>query len=334
MLSWKPLLPALALVAFCNAAHAEWSPDVFVFATQAQSAAFLGTRDDYVAHLTPLDRAMRLRTDEAVSESAFLDHASKSALDWTEADKASLQTHITKIIATLNTLHVPVPKEVLLIKTNGTEEGHASYTRGDAIVLPEVIVDGTEDGLLWILAHELFHVVSRQNPALREQLYAAIGFNKVDPFVLPADVAQRLISNPDVAANDHFVRVTVDDEDVCAVPLLTFRGDKYDLLQGGEFFDYMQVRFLVSRHIADRKDGMPEDLRVVPRNRVYGFQRQVGENTGYTIDPEEIVAENFALLVTGLKRALSPVIQDRIRAVFAHAADPAAPLPDAPAPCP
>jgi hypothetical protein len=328
------LLPLFALVAFCNPAQADWSPDLFVFATQEQGAALLGTSDDYSAHLTPLDRAMRLRTDGAVSEEEFLSHAAKSAVGWDDAEQKALRSDITKIVGTLNALHVPAPKDVLLIKTDGKEEGDAGYTRSDAIMLPQILVNGSKDDLLWLLAHELFHVVSRQNPALREQLYATIGFNKVEPFALPADITARLVTNPDAFTNDHFVQVTVDDEDVCATPLLMFTTDKYDMLKGGPFFNYMQVRFVVSRHIAARKDGVPEDLRLVTKNRIYGFLQKVGENTGYLIHPEEILADNFALMVTGLQRPLTPEIIEKMRAAFAHAADPAAPAPDAPMPCP
>ena len=128
--------------------------------------------------------------------------------------------------------------------------------------------------------------------------------------------------------------MTVDDEDVCATPLLTFAQDQYDLKQGGDFTDQMKERLLVSRHIADRQDGAPKDLRVVAKNRAFGFSQQVGENTAYTIHPEEIVADNFALLVTGVAHTPSPEILDRIRATFAHAADPTIPEIKAPLPCP
>jgi hypothetical protein len=333
-------LPFLLLIPFLafapKPASAEWRPEIFVFATEQEGAAFLGTADAYTAQMTPLDRAARLQTDQEVSTEEYLQFAADAARNWGADEREALQADITGLIQALNDLHVPAPPRVLLIKTSGDEEGHAAYTRGDAVMIPAFIIDGDKKVLQWILAHEIFHVVSRQNPELREQLYAAIDFVKVDPFPLPPDVAAHLVANPDVQGNDHFVRVSVDDQEVCGAPILLFKADRYDPQQGGgDFFAVIKDSFLVSRHIAERKDGVPVDLRVTPSNRVWGFERRVGENTAYTIHPEEILAENFALLLTKLKKPLSPEILDKISAVFAHAADPkGTPAPQPPLPCP
>jgi hypothetical protein len=328
------LIPFLAFAP--KPAAAEWRPDLFVFATQQQGAAFLGTADTYTAQMTPLDRAMRLHADRNVSTDEYLKFVAGAARNWTADQREALQADLAGLIQALKDLHVPAPPRILLIKTSGAEEGHAAYTRGDAIMIPGFMADGgSKDDLLWILAHEIFHIVSRQNPELREQLYAAIDFVKVDPFPLPPDIAAHLVTNPDVQGNDHFARVTVDDQEVCGAPILLFKVDRYDPQQGGDFFDYIKDGFLVSRKITERKDGVPVDLRVTPSNRVWGFERRVGENTAYTIHPEEILAENFALLLTKLKRPMSPEILDKISVVFAHAADPnGAPAPKAPLPCP
>ncbi|WP_395021265.1 hypothetical protein [Dongia sp.] len=328
---------AALLLALAGGARADtgWAETTFVFATVEEAAAALGAADAYTAAMTPLDRAMRLKTDRAVSSEDYRRFAAAAARDWTAAERTALRADIAALVPALAALKVPAPQRILLIKTSGAEEGDAAYTRGDAVMIPEVMADGASEDLQWILAHEVFHVVSRQNPALREELYAAIGFVKVDPFPLPADIAAQLVTNPDAQGNDHLVRVSVDDEEVCGTPILMFTSDRYDPQQGGDFFNYMKDRFLVSRGIADRKDGMPVDLRVAPSNRVVGLERRTGENTVYNIHPEEILAENFALLATKLRNPPSPEVLDRIRAVFAHAANPKAnPAPEPPPPCP
>ena len=323
---------ALGLEAWGDAG---WSPQTFVFASRVDGAALLETPDTYTDQMTALDRAARLKTDRAVSEAEFLHFAADAVRPWTAEERATLQQVIAKVAAALNGLHVPAPPRITLIKTSGKEEGEAAYTRGTAIVLPELIDRDAADTLQWLLAHETFHVVSRLNPALREQLYAAIGFVKVEPFPLPAEIAARIVSNPDGLDYDHFVRVTVDDEPVCAAPVLMFKADRYDTTEGGAFFGQARNPFLVSRHIALRTDGVPNDLRVVPKNRIFGLHYRIGENTSYTLHPDEILAENFALLATGLKKPLSPRIIEKIRAVFARNADPGAtPAPEAPPPCP
>jgi hypothetical protein len=331
------ILATALLLALTTGARADagWSAATFVFATREEGAQALGASDDYTTQMTPLDRATRMKTDAAVSAEDYRRFAADAARDWTNEEREALLADIAKLVPALTDLHVPVPQRVLLIKTSGAEEGHAAYTRGDAVMIPEVMADGEKEGLQWILAHEVFHVVSRQDPALREQLYAAIGFNKVDPFPLPTDIAAHLVTNPDVQGNDHMVRVTVDDQEVCGTPILQFLIDRYDPQQSGEFFNHMRDRFLYSRNIAERKDGVPTDLQVTASNRVVGYERRVGENTTYDFHPEEILAENFAMMLTKLRKPRSPEILDKIRAVFAHAANPSGtPAPEPPLPCP
>jgi|AraplaMF_Col_mMF_1032025.scaffolds.fasta_scaffold00019_130 hypothetical protein len=329
------LLPVLFLAFAPKQASAEWRSEIFAFADQREGAAFLGTADAYTGQMSALDRATRLKTDRDVSTEDYLRFAAGAALNWTAEEREALQADIAGLIPALTDLHVPAPRRILLIKTSGAEEGHAAYTRGDAIMIPTIMADGDKDDLKWILAHEIFHIVSRQNPALREPLYAAIDFVKVDPFPLPPDIAAHLVTNPDAQGNDHFVRVTVDDQEVCGAPILTFRTDRYDPQQSGDFLGYIKESFLISQRIAERKDGVPVDLRVTASNRVWGLERRVGENTVYTIHPEEILAENFALLLTKRKQPRSPEILDKISAVFAHAADPSGtPVPSPPVPCP
>ena len=47
-----------------------------------------------------------------------------------------------------------------------------------------------------------------------------------------------------------------------------------------------------------------------------GFFEQVGRNTEYIIHPEEILAENFALLILGKQNLPSPEIVEKMRRVL------------------
>jgi hypothetical protein len=48
-----------------------------------------------------------------------------------------------------------------------------------------------------------------------------------------------------------------------------------------------------------------------------GFSQRAGRNTGYTIHPEEILADNFALMVT-VRSVESPEVLRRLREAFAR----------------
>ena len=51
---------------------------------------------------------------------------------------------------------------------------------------------------------------------------------------------------------------------------------------------------------------------------VSGFFEQIGRNTHYIIHPEEIVADNFALLALGAQKAPSPDILKGVARVLAE----------------
>jgi hypothetical protein len=141
------------------------------------------------------------------------------------------------------------------------------------------------------IAHELFHILTRGNPALREKLYHSIGFTKCDEVEFPSDLKSRKITNPDAPQNDHAILVCIRGNDVRAVPILFSNAAKYDVNRGGEFFNYLQLSFL-----AVPITSATQPILATPEE-VSGFFEQIGRNTNYVIHPEEILADNFALLI-------------------------------------
>jgi hypothetical protein len=105
-----------------------------------------------------------------------------------------------------------------------------------------------------------------------------------------------------------------------AVPILFASTEKYDISRGGEFFDYLNFQFLLVERSGDPPIVRPlfdgPQPRVVAIQQVSGFIKQVGRNTGYIIHPEEILADNFVLLVLGERNAPSPDVLDRIKKVL------------------
>jgi len=231
---------------------------------------------------------------------------------------------LTSFTSMLNALPVPYSGSVALIRTSGAEEGGAAYTRGNAIILSDAALSDRV-GLRWMLAHELFHIVSRRNPALRDALYAAIGFVKGSDLALPASVSAHIVANPDTADNSHFIRVHLDGKAVCAVPVFLFTIDRYDTERGGVFFEYGELQYAVTGQVPAGGGTPPADFSLVKPERLTGLEEQIGRNTDYVIHPDEILAENFAILLTD-SNAKSPEILDRIRAAFADPGKPQQPV--------
>ena len=107
------------------------------FATASEAAEILARKDDFVQRLSAFDRAARMKTDRTVSEEEFLAFVKASVTSWTDAEKAEVEAATDKIRPALEALSLPLPKTIALLKTTGTEEGQAFYTRDTAIVFPE-----------------------------------------------------------------------------------------------------------------------------------------------------------------------------------------------------
>ena len=293
---------------------------VVTFATVTEGREILTTRDDFIRALSPFDRAARVKTDREVSEKEFLEFVGHSVLDWTEAEKALLVLALDRLKAPFDRLALAWPQVIYVVKTTGNEEGGAPYTRGPALILPKGVLTPNRPLDPRLVSHELFHILSRANPGLRDRLYQAIGFEKCAEIAIPETLQGRKITNPDAPANDHCIRVQVAGADVWAVPILFSRTDKYDVKRGGEFFQYMQFQLLLVDRPGDSPVAKPlsegSQPRLVDVQQVTGFFEQVGRNTQYIIHPEEILADNFVDLVLQDRQVPSPEILKKMQDVL------------------
>lgn len=315
-------IPTLFLMTFAYSVHADIKLDdrtVVVFATVEQGKNILSQRDDFVECMSPFDRAARMKTDKAVSVEEYLTFVALNVLPWDKGESARVEAELREIAQQLTGLSLRFPRTIYMIKTTGNEEGGAAYTRGNAIVLPKDQLTSMKDGMQKLITHELFHILSRENPKLRDSLYAIIGFEACNEIELPSVLKPRKITNPDAPKNDHYIRVSLNGKMVSAVPVLFSRTPKYDIRSGGEFFNYMVFKLLiVEKDVNDGKFTAVHNERntlLVDVSDVSGFFEQVGKNSGYIIHPEEILADNFAILA-GSGTAPSPQIVAKMRSVL------------------
>lgn len=94
------------------------------------------------------------------------------------------------------------------------EGGAAAYTRENIICVGEDVLKRVPASRLAVLiAHETFHILTRNNPAFRKAMYSLIGFNVLDNEIMfSKDITDRRISNPDVNRYDSYAMLTVDGE--------------------------------------------------------------------------------------------------------------------------
>ncbi|TWU08540.1 hypothetical protein Pla52n_11230 [Stieleria varia] len=297
---------------------------VWHFADVPEGVAVLTRNDDFVKRLSPFDRSARLKTSRVVTEQQYLDFVASCVKPWNDSERQLLQPLLKEISELVQQRKITVPDRITLVKTNGSEEGQAPYTRGTAIVIPGQRLNTATDKLKSMLLHELFHILSRADDSLRDDLYALIGFQHCGEVKFSSELAARKLTNPDAPVIEHCIKVRVDQRDVWAMPILYASQEKYDEQRGGQFFDYLQFRLLViqrdestGRIIQADPEAEPELVHTVNAG---GFSEQIGQNTGYIIHPDEILADNFSFWMLERTDLPSPKIIQQMQEIFARRA--------------
>ncbi len=267
----------------------------FVFATRQEGRDILTTRDEFVEQMSPFDRSCRMRTDRDVTVKESLDFVSNNVLALEKEDEERIRPIIAGVESKLKRFESFLPDRVYLVKTTGNEEGGAAYTRGGAIVIPRGMIPADPVTLYRLLSHELFHIISRKNPKLRDELYQTIGFRKCPPFEFPKMLKERKITNPDSPVTDHCISVKAGKKSLLVVPILYSNQEKYSKAHSEEFFDYLHGRLSA---VGPVRSKQPADY--YSEAELEGSARKVGKNTDYTIHPEVILADIFSYLFFGV----------------------------------
>jgi hypothetical protein len=293
------------------------------FASAAEGGRLLSNRDVFVAAMSPFDRAARLKTGRDVAETEYLAFVARQTLEWTDAEVVAMAAILERFRKATADLGLRLPPVVLFIKTTGLEEGRAAYCRGASVVLPVNVVGGDAKELDKTVFHELFHIYSRHHSEERAALYRILGFEVCPEIALPEALRARKITNPDAPLLDSVIRVHVGAGGARrpVTPVLLATSERYDVQKGGEFFDSMEFRLLVLDEAGGKfrpaalPDGKPWLLDPA---EVPDYLEQIGANTRYIIHPEEILADNFVLLVNPKPAtpAPTPRILEQLRALL------------------
>jgi hypothetical protein len=243
-----------------------------------------------------------------------------SALEWTEDEKRSLVEVLASLERFVARMRWRSPPRIWLIKAADRLMEGFPHTRGHSIVVQEgVLRDGRARPALldYLLAHEAFHVLSRADARLREELYGAIGFRACAAAVeIPERLARLRLSNPDAPENRHTIGVRRAGRTLEVLPFAHLPSDSIDPRAG--FAGQMRTSWLTVEREGARCRARDEAL---PVEELEGLYEQVGRNTAYVIHPEEILADNFALIFRIVARdapqkLASPELLERIRHIL------------------
>jgi hypothetical protein len=284
-------------------------------ASVEQGQAALSRADTYTTAMSPFDLAVRLKTTEPTTREAYLRHAAAAVRPFAAEDEAKLSAAVEILFPQLARWPLPWPKTILLVKTTAEHESGAAYCRGPAIVLPESRLSPNANSLARLLAHEMFHVLSNQNPELRRALYALVGFQPGGAVQLPESLAAKKITNPDAPTLSDYARVKIDERETAIVPILLAEPAKFDPQLNKNLFGYLQLRLL---EVSLSDTGLLPVLDSAGKpllhevSQVPGYLELLGRNTRYIIHPEEVLADNFSLLVFDAQDVPTPELLQKL----------------------
>lgn len=287
----------------------------FRFATKAEAQMLITNIDQFTNNWNQFDINVRLQTNEG-KKSQLLTVAMNATRNWSDQEKQRISKIIKELEASLTKLNasLPFPEEVILVKTSMEEEGKViAYTRENWIALgEEALSELDNETLREIMAHELFHVLTRNSMDFKKAIYATIGFNITrQEIIFPAELVNKRISNPDISRHDSYASFLIDGkEQNCTMVLYTDR----EYTEGG-LTDYLNVGLvpLDEHFIPLQQNG---ETVIYPISKAENFYEKVGRNTNYTIHPEEVLADNFAYTLTNTSKVKDSEIIQRIKEVL------------------
>lgn len=273
---------------------------------EGQARITSDSKENYFERVNELDIFLQMGEElefnyrESLIES-FKKHLKNSVLEFAEDEQARLNTIFEQIKSSFSKLNIrSYHKYIYLSKIDDSVYGkQAFFTREDVIFIPEHQLGMDDDALKSILLHEIFHIYSRYDESLKRDAYQLIGFTKLPkPYMVTnPNLNQRILLNPDGLDNTFGIQLKDDKDNVltCVAVLHSrFKGLNPDL---EDYFSY--IHFELYRYDEETSTAFADDKlqNDIPAEYFNSFFDQISDNTQYIIHPDEIMADNFMLMI-------------------------------------
>ncbi len=283
-----------------------------LFSTKQEAQTIISTKDEFIKRLSYIDRAVRMKTNVLPTEELFLDFLSANVLEWEEEEKENISSLMQGISTKMEKLTAAFSEQITFIKTTGKEESNAGYCRENNIFLPISILKSDTKELENFIVHELFHILSKHNPELREQLYKIIGFYEDEEYKYPKELLQYKLTNPDAYHNKYYIDIQVGTDILQLLPLVLLDISIDDIDPKNDFVEYLDFQLAITKVNGTDTD----ELYFLEEDDMEYYFEKIGLNTDYIIHPDEILADNFVLLLNNEKNVKSPWLIEEMKSVL------------------
>lgn len=261
-------------------------------------SALLAAEDDYIKTLSIFDYQSKFKSNVAIDEAARRKVYKAAISAYHDDEKARITAAYLKVFKKIEGMSIKLPDKIYIFSDDKVESG-AAYTRQNAICLPkQMIAQMTDDKLTWLVAHEVFHIISRYNQDRRPDWYGIIGYRQTESIKWPTELVDLTIANPDAPTCNYVISCLYQGQKMDFMPVI-YAEEPYDLSRGESFFKYLNEAYIA----VDVVDGIPQpiyqdgELLLVSKDLLSDFLDQVGQNTSYTMHPEETTADHFAMII-------------------------------------
>lgn len=236
--------------------------------------------------------------------------AEAQIVDFTEEEKQIVNSAMDFVESRCAELGIQLPlhDEIVFIKSNMADEGYAGgYTHKNEIYLSSYVLGyatrasqgeyGDLDREYFLhfthelVAHEIFHVLTRGDAQFRQRIYSLVGFTVMDHDVEfgPA-VRSVLESNPDVEHYDNWAEFTIGGVKRRCILTAVYTSSYAEAVaidSGANFFYYTQGVLV----------PLDEPNTMIPIDQATDFYDIMGHNSDYLLAAEEYLADNFSYLI-------------------------------------
>lgn len=292
---------------------------VFADSTAAATAILKDDKEKFFKKIGKLDMGIQMRrnfdekTPRYTALAQYQEFLQRDMASFSKSEQVLVAKCMKEAVSLCNKINPNiVPPKIELLKTHAMHYGQGAwYTRENRIIIPFDVLSTkdrstseVEAALTQTLLHEIFHIFSRYNAEKRMRLYSLIGFKNIG--VIPLDMKeglkQRLLLNPDGINMAQVIDMQTDSSMISAIPVLTASETEYTSAKP-DFFSYVKfdlyqvVRGRGGIKVISNEDG----TSTLELKKMHEFFRKIGDNTNYIIHPDEVLADNFAILALSQK---------------------------------
>jgi len=310
-MTWIHLFWIFSLISTCDQSGNTSSVSEITYSfpsvENAQRIICTDQKEHYFDRVQQLDMKIQMKddSDQPITMSAYLDFLKSDITQFTKSEQKRIEKLLYECNSAFSNLGLNIDiDEIQIIKTKGQTYGpQAFFTREKAIMIPDGQLEMSDRGLKSVLLHEIFHILSRYNPEIKKAAYALIGFLPLEHTYTIADqkLRKRVLLNPDGLSNDFGIALkSKNGETMMAVPLIHSKHKNFKT-SVSSYFDYINFEVYRLDRASNQMMSKSDFSNDVPDEFFNNFFEQIADNTQYIIHPDEIMADNFMLMINAFE---------------------------------